>query len=96
MRWLEILWYEFLSPHLNRQNLSARLMVAAKGKVLCDIDTYEAVKSVKSIDFKNLGKINVKGISNHVIFKTIQEKPNQFLSSLLIIPKQKIKPSLAP
>eukprot|EP01114_Cavostelium_apophysatum_P003087 TRINITY_DN1281_c0_g1_i1.p1 TRINITY_DN1281_c0_g1~~TRINITY_DN1281_c0_g1_i1.p1 ORF type:complete len:1564 (-),score=458.03 TRINITY_DN1281_c0_g1_i1:93-4784(-) len=47
-------------------NLSARLMVAAKTDILCDIDTYEACKNAKNVDFKKLDDIKVKGKTNPI------------------------------
>jgi class 3 adenylate cyclase len=42
-------------------NLSARLMVAAKGGILTDYDTYEVASSFQTVSFEQLDPIKVKG-----------------------------------
>lgn len=47
-------------------NLSARLMAAAKTGILCDSDTYEAVKYADGITFEEQKPIKVKGKPNPI------------------------------
>jgi len=47
-------------------NLSARLMVAAKTNILCDMDTYEGSRHSPRIHYERLEEIRVKGKSNPI------------------------------
>jgi len=62
-------------------NLSARLMAAAKTGILCDADTYEAVKYADGISFEEQKPIKVKGKPNPIVTYIPKRNKKQSVSS---------------